>query len=60
MPGETEFVEQTLHMVFHFLKSRVGVLRFLDPDDLDLIELVQSVETAHVLAVAAGLATPAG
>ena len=59
MPGETEFFEESLDVVFHFFESGVGVLGFLDADNLDFVELVETVESADVFAVAAGFAAEA-
>ena len=47
-------------MCHHFVKGGIGVLRLLDPDDLNLVELMESVESAHVLTVGTGLAAEAG
>ena len=46
-------------MFLHFLEHVVGAVGVLDDDNLHLGELVQTVETADILAVAAGLAAEA-
>ena len=43
----------------HLIQSGVRVLRLLDAHDLDLVELMQTVQTSHVLAVRTGLTTEA-
>ena len=58
--GKLQLGEQALHVVEHLLVGDLCVLRRVDADDLDLVKLVETVETAHVLAIAAGLATEAG
>ena len=52
-------LEQALHVVLHLLQGGVGALRLLDAHDLDLVELMQTVQTSHVLAVRTGLTTEA-
>ncbi len=59
VPGQAELFEQTLYVSLHFFEGSVAVLGFLDAHDFHLIELVETVEAAHVLAVAAGFATEA-
>ncbi len=46
-------------MVFHLFKSRIRVFWLLDADNLYLVELMQTVETADILAVGPCLATEA-
>lgn len=58
--GKLQLGEQALHVVEHLLVGDLCVLRRVDTDDLDLVKLMETVETAHVLAIAAGLATEAG
>ena len=60
VPGQPELVEQALNMVLHLLKSGIRIFGLLDTYDLDLVELVQTVEAAYVLAVRSGLAAEAG
>ena len=43
----------------HLIQSGVRVLRLLDAHDLYLVELMQTVQTPHVLAVRTGLTTEA-
>ena len=43
----------------HLIQSGVRVLRLLDAHDLDLVELMQTVQTSHVLAVGTCLAAEA-
>ncbi len=59
MPGQTEFLEQTLYVGFHLFKSGIAVLGLLYAYDLYLVELMQTVEATHVLAIAACLAAEA-
>ena len=59
MPGKTDFFEKALDMVFHLFESGIGVLGLFDADNLDLVELMETVESADILAVGAGLATEA-
>ena len=56
VPGEAQFVEQSLHMVFHILQSGIAVFGTLYAHDLHFVELVQTVEATYILAVAACLA----
>ena len=60
VPGQLELLAQALHVGFHLLESGIAVFGLLDAHELYLVELVQAVEAAHVLAVAAGLAAEAG
>ena len=57
---ESELLHETLHVGDHLVERLVGIFRLLDSDDLDLVELMQAVESAHVLAVGSGLAAEAG
>ena len=43
----------------HLIQSGVRVLRLLDAHDLNLVELMQTVQTPHVLAIGTGLTTEA-
>ncbi len=60
MIGELQLLKQTLDMVEHLMPGSVRMLRRIDAHNLDLVELVQAVESAHVLTVAAGLTTETG
>ena len=57
--GEFEFLEKPLYVCEHFFVALVGVLRCVNTHDLYLAELVQAVESAHVFAIRACLATEA-
>ncbi len=59
MIGELQLDEQALNVVEHLLIGSVGVLRSVDAYNLYLVELMQSVQAAHVLAIAASLTTEA-
>ncbi len=60
MPGQSQLLKQRLHMVFHLFERGIRILGTLYAHDLYLIELVQAVQAAHILAVRTGLAAPAG
>ncbi len=47
-------------MGHHLVEGGVAVLRLLNPDDLHLVELVEAVQAADILAVGTGLAAEAG
>ena len=57
--GEFQLLQQPLDMCEHFFMALLGVLGGVDTDNLNLGELVQAVQAAHILAVAACLATEA-
>ncbi len=54
--GELELLQQTFHMIQHLLVALLRVLGGVYADYLYLRELMQTVQTAHVLAVGTGLA----
>ena len=60
MIGQFQLLHQTLHVVEHFLQTLVGVGGLVNANNLYLVKLVQSVQSAHVFAIAAGFATEAG
>ncbi len=43
----------------HLVQSSIGVLWLLDAHNLDLVELMQTVQPPHVLAIGTGLAAEA-
>ena len=43
----------------HLIKSRIGIFRLLDTYDLHLVELVEAVESADILAIRTCLPTEA-
>lgn len=59
MPRQTELLKQALDVSLHFLKSGIAVFRLLDAYYLYFVELMQTVETSDILAVAAGLTAEA-
>ena len=56
---QSELVHQRLHVGDHIVQGLVGILRLLHAHDLDLVELVQAVQAADILAVRTGLAAEA-
>ena len=56
MVRQAQLVEQAAHMFLHLLEHIVTAVGMLDDDDFHLRELVQAVQSADILAVAAGLA----
>ena len=60
MPRKSKLIEQSLHMVFHLFECSVGIFRLLDAHDLYLVELMETVQASHILAITAGFATPTG
>ena len=57
--GETQLVEQAAHVFLHLFQHRVAAVGVLDDHNLNLRELMQTVEAAYVLAVAACFAAEA-
>ena len=55
-----ELAEQTAHVLDHAIEGGIAVFRLLESDDFHLVELVQAIESAHVLAIGTGFTTEAG
>src|SRR5574344_3145748 len=51
-----QLLEQSLYMVKHLLVALLTVLRSVDTYQLNLRELMQTIQTSHVLTVRTGLA----
>jgi hypothetical protein len=56
---QTQHVEQPLGVGAELLQGAVAFVGARQPDEFDLVELVQAVEAAHVFAVGTGLAPEA-
>ena len=54
---EFELLEQTFHVCQHLFVRSVGMLRRVNTHDLDLRELMQTVQATYILAVRTCLAT---
>src|SRR5574344_67131 len=54
-----QLLEQSLYMVKHLLVALLTVLRCVDTYQLNLRELMQTIQTSHVLTVRTGLAAEA-
>ena len=52
-----EFLEETLYVLEHLFVRSVGMLGSVDADNLNLGELVQTVQPTHIFAIRACLAT---
>ena len=49
--GEFELFQKTLYMVKHFLMALFRVLRLVDAHNLNLGELVQTIQTTYIFSV---------
>ena len=58
--GELECLYELLHVGYHTVQCLVALLGQAQLYDLDLVELVQTVQTAYVFTIRAGFAAEAG
>ena len=59
MVRQFELLAQPLHMVQHLLQRAIRMLGLIDTHEFHLIKLMQTIQSPHILAITAGLATKA-
>ena len=57
--GQLQLLEQTFHMLQHFLMTLFRVFGLVDAHDFHFRELMQAIQSTHVLAIAACFTTEA-